>query len=103
MKKRLGIAILLIVCILALPVCAFAGGKSKGGPPAHAPAHGYRAKYQYQYYAQANVYYDTTRRLYFYAEGGNWQASVSLPVDLKLRLGDHVTVEMDSDKPYLRN
>jgi len=38
----------------------------KGGPPPHAPAYGYRAKYQYRYYPSAGVYYDTYRQLYFY-------------------------------------
>ena len=93
--------LLVAICAMAFPLSANAGGKAKGGPPAHAPAHGYRAKYKYNYYPQANVYYDATRKLYFYAEGGNWRASVSLPINLKLRLGDHVTIEMDSDKPYM--
>jgi hypothetical protein len=33
----------------------------KQGPPAHAPAHGYRAKHQYRYYPSRSVYYDTGR------------------------------------------
>jgi hypothetical protein len=83
---------------------ALSGGpkKGKGGPPAHAPAHGYRAKYNYHYFPKAKVYYDTSRKLYFYMQGDNWKASVSLPLDLKVRLGDYVSIEMDSDKPYLR-
>jgi hypothetical protein len=80
------------------------GPKSKavGGPPAHAPAHGYRAKYNYNYYPKENVYFDTSRKLYFYMDGDNWRASVSLPLDLKVRLGDHVNIELDFDKPYIR-
>jgi hypothetical protein len=33
--------------------------KSKGGPPPHAPAHGYRAKYSYRYYPSIEM--DTDR------------------------------------------
>ena len=72
----------------------------KGGPPPHAPAHGYRAKHRYHYYPDAYVYFDVSRKLYFYLEGGRWVMSVSLPHSLQVRLGDHVAIEMDSDKPY---
>ena len=98
--------ITLSICLILLfPMNALSGGpkKGKGGPPAHAPAHGYRAKYNYHYYPKAKVYYVTSRKLYFYMEGDNWKASVSLPLDLKVRLGDHVSIETDFDKPYLRH
>ena len=97
------IVFLALFSILLFPAFAPAGskGKDKGGPPSHAPAHGYRAKYNYQYYKDANVYYDTTRKLYFYMHGDNWNASVSLPLEIKARLGSYVSIEMDCDKPYL--
>lgn len=107
--KRVSVTKLLILftCITFLfPFSALGKGpksKAGGGPPAHAPAHGYRAKYNYNYYPKANVYFDTSRKVYFYMEGEKWRASVSLPLDLKVRLGDHVSIEMDSDKPYLRH
>ena len=72
----------------------------KGGPPPHAPAHGYRAKYRYRYYPDRSVYYDDHRELYFYLEGQNWRISASLPHAIKVGLGDHVSIEMDTDKPY---
>ena len=74
--------------------------KEGGGPPSHAQAHGYRAKYSYRYYPTAGAYYDVQRKVYFYLEGSNWQMSVSLPSALKVQLGDSVSIEMDSDKPY---
>jgi hypothetical protein len=74
----------------------------KSGPPPHAPAHGYRAKYAYRYYPSSCVYYDTGRKVYFYLEGDDWRASVSLPQHINLRLGDYVTMDMDTDKPYTR-
>ncbi|MBW2442006.1 MAG: hypothetical protein JRH12_16120 [Deltaproteobacteria bacterium] len=73
----------------------------KGGPPAHAPAHGYRAKHHYHYYPSASVYYDNERELYFYLEGDNWEVSVSLPGSIRVRLGDYVSIEMETDRPYL--
>lgn len=74
--------------------------KRKGGPPPHAPAHGYRAKYAYLYYPSTCVYFDVHRKCYFYLEGNSWKVSLSLPKHLLVRLGDHVTIEMDTDKPY---
>lgn len=71
-----------------------------GGPPAHAPAHGYRAKYTYYYYPGPQVYFDVGRSVYFYMDSGNWRMSVSLPTNLRVTLGDHVTIDMDTDKPY---
>lgn len=70
------------------------------GPPPHAPAHGYRAKYGYQYYPEAYVYYDTSNRVYFYLDSGNWVVGVDLPERIRVRLGDFVTVQLETDKPY---
>jgi len=72
----------------------------KVGPPPHAPAYGHRAKYKYRYYPDSSVYYDTNRNLYFYLEGPNWRISASLPHAIQIGLGDHVSFEMDVDKPY---
>lgn len=72
----------------------------RGGPPPHAPAHGYRAKHVYYYYPDAYVYFDISRKAYFYLEGDIWRMSVSLPLSLHVRLDEHVVIEMDSQKPY---
>jgi hypothetical protein len=76
---------------------------AKNGPPAHAPAHGYRAKHRYRYYPSCSVYFDMGREVYFYLEGDNWRVSVELPGYLRVRLGGSVVVEMDTDKPYLKH
>lgn len=73
------------------------------GPPGHAPAHGYRAKHQYHYYPSADVYFDTGSRIYFYLSNKTWQASATIPLSLKAKLGDHVSLALDSDKPYTRH
>lgn len=81
--------------------CSFVLAKGKkAGPPPHAKAHGYRAKHTYRYYPSANAYYDVERKSYFYLEGNNWRVGVSLPDNLNVRLGNYVTIGMDSDKPY---
>jgi len=108
--KRL-ISVLIIFSISTLFAgCATIGGSVstgsddrvavKNGPPAHAPAHGYRAKYQYRYYPACSVYFDIDRKVYFYLEGENWRISAGLPNSLRVGLGEYVVFEMDSDRPY---
>ena len=75
----------------------------KKGPPAHAPAHGFRAKHQYRYYPSRSVYYDISRRLYFYLKGDNWEVGASLPNHIRIGIGDSVRIELDTDKPYIHH
>ena len=75
----------------------------KKGPPDHAPAHGYRAKHKYLYYPSCSVYYDHERKIYFYLKGDQWEVNVTLPNRLRIRLGDSVTIEMHTDKPYVHH
>ncbi len=72
----------------------------KPGPPSHAPAYGRRAKHKYNYYPDAEVYYDSGSSNYFYLSGDKWKVSVSLPDSLKVKLGSSVTLELGTDKPY---
>ncbi|MGV1098676.1 hypothetical protein ACUUL3_04605 [Thiovibrio sp. JS02] len=105
----------LLFLLVSLPACQTTGGAVSvnmplddggpgvgrpGGPPPHAPAHGYRKKYSYRYYPDAYVYFDTGRGLYFYLDHDQWRMSVSLPQEIKVRLGGGVEIEMDSDRPY---
>jgi hypothetical protein len=87
--------------VVRISDCPAVLAKNKNsGPPDHAKAHGYRAKHTYRYYPEAQAYYDVDRKAYFYLEGDNWRVSASLPISLKAKLGDYVTIGMDSDKPY---
>ncbi len=99
--------LILAFCPFFLPACyvvpvggPVAAGPPTGGPPPHAPAHGYRRNHVYRYYPEAQVYFSPERGAYFYHDGGSWRMSVTLPYDLRVRLGDHVVVEMESDEPY---
>jgi hypothetical protein len=38
-----------------------------------------------------------------FISGPNWQVSASLPQALQVRLGSSVSIEMDTDKPYLHH
>jgi len=77
--------------------------QKKGGPPAHAPAHGYRAKHQYRYYPSSNVYKDTERGIYFYLQGDRWEVGASLPLSFREGLGESVSLELETDKPYIHH
>ncbi len=70
------------------------------GPPAHAPAWGYRAKHEYRYYPDAFVYYDVYRNIYFYMDGGTWRMTATLPGSYDARLGGYVVIDLDTDSPY---
>jgi hypothetical protein len=78
-------------------------GYTKKAPPPWAPAHGYRAKHHYRYYPESHVYFDVGRGLYFYYHSGAWRTSVSLPAGIHISVGDHVTLDMDADKPYVHH
>ena len=77
--------------------------QKKGGPPPHAPAHGYRAKHKYRYYPSCSVYYDYGRKIYFYIKGDHWEVGASLPSNLRIGLGDSVNIELDTNKPYIHH
>jgi hypothetical protein len=40
------------------------------------------------------------RGLYFYLKGDNWEVGASLPGSLRVGLGDSVSIELDTAKPY---
>jgi hypothetical protein len=71
------------------------------GTPPWAPAHGHRAKYQYYYYPDSQVYFDVGRSLYFYPAGGTWKTCASLPAGIHIDINARSVLEMDVDRPYL--
>ena len=106
LNSRFSMGCLVFVFLLTTLGCTRVGVQvggeptPSGGPPPHAPAHGYRAKYKYHYYPSSQVYFDIDRRTYFYMEGAAWRMSVSLPDRLRVELGGRVEIDMDSDRPY---
>jgi hypothetical protein len=73
------------------------------GPPPHAPAHGYRKKFAYHYYPTVNVYYDPARDMYFYLSGREWKMAVSLPSSIRIDVQEAVSLELETDQPYVEN
>jgi hypothetical protein len=104
---------MLVICLLTAGGCRTTGGVHIGGrqpkvvavatpgPPAHAPAHGYRAKHKYRYYPREQVYFDPGRQIFFYLEGPNWRMGASLPGPLQVNLTHFVHIEMEHERPYL--
>jgi hypothetical protein len=43
------------------------------------------------------------REIYFYIKGDHWEVGVSLPNHLRIGLGDSVSIELDTDKPYIHH
>jgi len=94
--------LLLPACYVVPPPGPVVVQPPPAGPPPHAPAYGYRRQqqYAYRYYPDAQVYFALDRKAYFYLSGNAWQMSVALPYELRIRLGDHVVIQMDHDRPY---
>ncbi|MCH6557792.1 MAG: hypothetical protein IH803_06210 [Nitrospirae bacterium] len=76
-------------------------GMKRGGPPPWAPAHGHRAKHAYHYYPASGVYFNVSTGMYFYLGGGSWQISATLPSAIVIDSHDFVTLELESDRPYI--
>ena len=76
---------------------------TRKGPPPHAPAHGYRKKFGYDYYPTSNVYYDRSREVYFYLAGSHWEMKVSLPSRLRVDINEAIYLELGTDRPYQYN
>ena len=72
-------------------------------PPSEAPAHEYNKKFGYDYYPTVNVYYDRSRKVYFYLAGGTWEMRVSLPWKLRVNVNEAVYLELGTHRPYLHN
>ncbi len=55
----------------------------------------------YLYYPTVNVYYDTSRKLYFFTDGEDWQEANKLPSGFLINKNEAMTVRLKSDKPFL--
>jgi hypothetical protein len=106
MKVRILVSVLaglFLLTALAGAGCSVNLGGGSGGPPPHAPAYGNRAKHMYQFYPDVNVYFDPIRKVYFQLSGGSWRMTADLPLGVKVSLGSGVSLELDTDRPYIYN
>jgi|GEM_PF-2235277 len=63
----------------------------------------YGSGYRYRYYPGAQVYFDTSRNIYFYFSGSVWLSAPRLPRHIHVDRDNFVTMELDEPKPYLRH
>lgn len=84
----------LVALALAFAAPAFSA------PPDHAPAHGYRAKHQYVYYREREIYYAPETSMWFWLDGGDWRVGARLPLGYQQYTSGGVSVELYSDRPY---
>jgi hypothetical protein len=70
-------------------------------PPPWAPAHGQRAKHNYRYYKDQEVYHDPGRNLYFFQQEGKWISAPLLPPFIRLPDPTRfVPLDMDILNPF---
>ncbi len=65
------------------------------GPPDHAPAHGYREKFEH--YPDANIYHDLDKDVYYRYDNDKWVRTVEVPTDIDL--GSGVSVDLNETIP----
>ncbi len=71
------------------------------GPPPHAKAYGYRAKYIFWYYPALEIYYHPERNVYIIFEGGKWIEVKEKPKNIEIF--NYVIIETDNDKPWMNH
>ncbi len=96
----LGVGLGLLLGAQSCTLKLFDDHHGHSGPPAHAPAHGYRARHTYLYYPSSYVYFDLTAKVYFYMTGGVWRQAVRLPSFIAIDTREAVSIELDTDRPY---
>ncbi len=72
------------------------------GRPHHKPKH--RIKhYRYRYYPVSQVYYDHSRRVYFYYGKRGWVSVPVLPRHIHIDIDNYVTVDLEGPKPHIHH
>lgn len=109
-KKLLASLLVLLALSFAIPMDTIAQKHSKNkkgnGPPAWAPAHGYRNTTRHVYFPDYNVYYDVQNNKYLYRNAGFWTSGYRLPTryaQYNLQSAKMVELELNTNKPYKYN
>jgi hypothetical protein len=112
-SNRIRVLILVLLTLVFFSGCRTSAGFSIGtafpvfgpsyyeGPPPWLPAHVNHPKHTYRYYPYHGIYFEERTRIYFYMTDGRWQASASLPAFIRITVNDFITLDMDSDRPYV--
>jgi hypothetical protein len=107
MKNKFYFGLAFFFCLIFLPeMDLLAQGRSGGGPPPWAPAHGYRAKTRYVYFPDHNMYFDLQKNMYIFLSGGGWMVAATLPrvyANINLKTSRHVELDFYSENPQRNN
>ncbi len=93
------LAALLLSCVLLLGCSIAERSVSPGG----SPAGGLGTAYRYNYYPDSAVYYDASRKLFFYNNGERWVQTTILPETVAVDWKLYVALTIDSDRPYTQH
>ncbi|MEN3045034.1 MAG: hypothetical protein ABDH37_07475 [Candidatus Hydrothermales bacterium] len=93
MKKSLIFLTFIIGCVAVV--------EDRRGPPPHAEAHGYRAKYLFWYYPSLEIYYDVKREIYIINKEGEWVEIKTKPKGIEVT--EYVIIETFDDKPWKKH
>lgn len=102
MKPAIVVTVLMLASTV-LTACHNLNHGLRNSPPSHAPAYGRDHHYSYLFYPSLDVYYDSGRGMYFYLSDNIWISKTHLPSHLKVKLGHHVTIDMDHENPYTQH
>ncbi len=106
-KSFLNILAIVLTLTFTMPLDTLGQNKEKqNGPPAWAPAHGYRAKTRHIYFPDHNFYFDLQKNVYIYLGNDTWRVGVKLPsLYASIDLGKAVKVELElnTDSPQKYN
>lgn len=106
--QKIILLILLLVALSALSGCRRPPLPAPGpviiddGHPGRRP-HQRSRYYRYRYFPAYEIYYDTSRRLYFYFSNGRWLSVRVLPRHYHIDARDYVIVELEGLKPHVHH
>jgi hypothetical protein len=95
MTKRLIVLIFAVSSVLGLVGCYVEHPHEYTRGPA------VYTSYSYEYYPDAEVYFEPHRQVYYWSEGGSWRSGAHVPRNIELH--SHVAVNLDSPEPYKRH
>jgi hypothetical protein len=72
-------------------------GCYEGSQHRSAPGPAVNASYSYEYYPDAEVYFEPQSHVYYWSEGGAWRSGARVPQNIVLR--SSVKVDLDSPEP----
>ncbi len=101
---------LVIVAFFSISLLAGCRGPRFPVPPPIIIDDGYHQRprhrikhYRYRYFPGSQVYYDSSRRIYFYFSNNTWLSVPVLPPHIHLDMHNYVTVDLEGPKPHIHH